>query len=76
MVLRSSIFLVAYHLVASTIFLTVANSAGGGIRTPDLMLTKQLLFQLSYTSKMKNGFAEISMSNQTARVQFCLTYQI
>lgn len=28
------------------------SSAGGGIRTPDLMLTRHLLYQLSYSSKM------------------------
>ena len=28
--------------------------AGGRIRTPDLLITNQLLYQLSYTSEMRN----------------------
>ena len=30
-------------------------SARRGIRTPDLLITKQLLYQLSYTGKKKGG---------------------
>ena len=31
--------------------LLVKNGAGGRIRTPDLLITNQLLYQLSYTSE-------------------------
>ena len=30
------------------------NGAGGRTRTPDLLITNQLLYQLSYTSKSSN----------------------
>ena len=33
-----------------SIKLLVKNGAGGRIRTPDLLITNQLLYQLSYTS--------------------------
>ena len=33
--------------------ISMGNGAGWGTRTPDLMITNQLLYQLSYTGKKK-----------------------
>ncbi len=33
----------------------IVNGAGGRTRTPDLLITNQLLYQLSYTSECDNG---------------------
>ena len=38
------------HKLVSACRASLSNEAGGGIRTPDLLITNQLLYQLSYAS--------------------------
>lgn len=51
-------------------------SAGGGTRTPDLMLTRQLLFQLSYTSKLKPVGHKCSALLELSDHQVSLAFQL
>ena len=42
--------------------------AGGRTRTPDLLITNQLLYQLSYTSVFNSSTARVSLSEKTRLV--------
>ena len=45
----------------------IVNGARGGNRTPDLTLTKRLLYQLSYTGNRAENYTVRSQSRQRSR---------
>ena len=57
-------------LLVQTLIIIVLNGAGKGTRTPDLLITNQLLYQLSYTSTITLKVVTLKMDGNYRQKDF------